>query len=351
MINEQDVKELASKLEEVKGESSKILDKVLSEDYVADDSVKIVHRGSELPSSGLTILEDAPAVTNDATKNYNDAVEELAQLGELKSLITDEEATQLFKIVTESQNNPDYDVYANMPPRMKTQITNVIKIGNIKGKAAINSFCRMMIDTFITEIKLDENISEYMNDLNAVLAIPDPIDMYNDHTRETFEVNILKQADSLTNKTEADKIRLVSKAYTDSYTLERQKAILTSEFYNKLNKNINKYFKRLCDNFDFKLYKAGYKNKSIFTLIDKLQSLFKINETIAKKYIVALCLTTKDYQISNKDEIWFMYSSIRNIESLAAITKNHSEFSQLMINNIKSFIEEMLDKENKESEV
>ena len=64
MINEQDVKELASKLEDVKGESSKILDNVLSEDYVADDKVKIIACGSGIPSSGLTILEDAPEVTS-----------------------------------------------------------------------------------------------------------------------------------------------------------------------------------------------------------------------------------------------------------------------------------------------
>lgn len=366
-IGEQQAKELSNALEQEAEKSSSVqaIRKVLDGDVDTSNKTKIIVSGmgqpylsaealSEFAEEKTEVTSEFDITSDEALKNLLDAQENVQATVNKHAArtISDEDAMALFNIINKSSTDPDFDVYAALPQRLKTEMGTMLKSFNIKGKKTINSFCKMMVENFIEEIKLNDDLKAYSDEINKALAIPDPIDMYNEHYRELFEKNLLEKADALTNEEEANKLRAISKAYTDAYTLERQKAIIEQpEFYAKLNKNCNKYFDRLCDSFDFVLMKSGYKNKSIKAMIPLLGKLFNLNEYNAKKYIVALCLATRNYSASNKDESWFMYSSLRNIESLAAITKNPSEFSQLMINNIKEFIEAMLERENIESEV
>lgn len=321
-------------------------------------AMNAVMEGNAEPDKPIQIAENEDAGFQDMS---DDKLKELLESKDPNKFanqqtiesMTDEEAIALLDIANKFAADEDFNVYAALPDRVRTFMTGQLKMYGINSRKSINGFCRMMVEELVGEMKMDKEFKAFQDDLEKTLAIPEIIDMYAEHTRDLMEKDLLEKANHAVDEEKAIELRAISKAYTDSYTLTRQKALFMSDpkVISQMHKHTGKHFNRLCDDFDYVLSKSRFKVQPVKTLVPSLMNLFKITEPLAKGYVAILCLTCRNMTWHNMDDVWFMYSSVRNIATLTHTSQNRTEFSQLMINTIKEFLESVANGVMKDCEV
>jgi len=266
------------------------------------------------------------------------------------SPISTDEASILFGIMNEFRTNPKLDVYAALPTSIRNLINKQTADFGLTTLPEIKKFAGIMVGEMVKEMNLDKEFSDFQTNLSKELEIPSIMDMYAEHTKSMMEDGLEGKAKALeeSNPEKAAYIRSISKAYKDSYTLDRQKELLATNatIITKMGKNTTKLFTRICDHFDYKMSKSQFRINKISEVIKALQCILPINDDMAKRYVVLLCKVCENYSIDKVDEVAFMYYSVNNIISLAYVsTDKATAFSTEVISNINALIELISDKD------
>jgi hypothetical protein len=250
--------------------------------------------------------------------------------------LTEEELMELYNVAVRAQADPNLNVAAELPKRMYDIIFSNCRALQIKNVKTINRYARMVVMELMQEMSLDKECKAFQDELSKAMAFPEIVDMYAEHTRNIMEVSIIAQADTTTDE-ELKKVLLeTSKAYTDAYTFERQLKLLENDvFIRGLAKKIKRY-ERACDSFDFVMGRSILRTIHIKNLLIELPHVLKLNENQCKAFIVMLAEVTKNIKPDDKPGVWFMYSSVRNIVTLARTGTTKTAFSIECIEKLKN---------------
>ena len=268
-----------------------------------------------------------------------------------------EDILQLYSISKKIKANPSYNVVPEIPDKLFKAISAEAAMLNMDHRQ-IAAFAREMVIEFAEEIAmckdtqdLKKGLDQFQSDMKVLTTMPELIDLQAEGVRKQYEVDLLKNANDPENKyseKEREKMRAVSKAFTDSYTFERQRALMEREMVtnftgsSKTQKIIRKRFDRYCDDFDFILNKTITNPKHIKDLIGMLPAIYpNINELQCKVFISLLLIITRDVQPDDTAGTMFMYSSLYNITSLAGSSNIRSEFGDKRIKILDDFIVEL----------
>ena len=272
-----------------------------------------------------------------------------------ESGITEEDAMVLFDIASK-YDNKKFNVYEALTPNLKGIIHGELRKMGIVGQKAVNTFSRVMVENLIQEMRVDKEFNVFNDEITKLMNFPDAGDMYLEHYQDLMENGLIKKAEAIEqdNKEVAQTYRNVSKAYTDAYTLVRQRDLLVSDrlkLINQMNKNITKKFKKLCEDFDYLMAKSKYRCPSIELVVPALQQLFTVDEMNARKYVVMICKVAEKLDTHKQEDLWWMYHSVNNPVNLTKVNGTKTEFSKLMSKTMKEFLEYLIDVEAKDCEV
>jgi hypothetical protein len=165
-----------------------------------------------------------------------------------------------------------------------------------------------------------------------------------------------KLADSIQEKNpeKAAEIKRIIQAYTDSYTLVKQRELINNNpsVIKQIRKNVIKKYMRFVEHFDFIMSKTQFQINSVDDIVQILTNTFDITDELAMKYVVILCQTCEKLDFHKIEDAWFMYNSVKNIMSLKYVNhSNPAEFSKTLKDNIKELLAFIADEENKDIEV
>lgn len=264
----------------------------------------------------------------------------------LLELMESEDILKLYDLAIKAKNNPKFNVVAELPKSIYDLIINTIykdKSMGIIPKKDLSKFVRMLIINLGEEISKDNEFKTIKDDIDTVIKEGqiEFINAYEEYTKELFGDTLKERANKEENPELKKKLLDLSTAYEDSYQLKKQKDLLKDPiFMNRLIKNENKRFDRLCDNFDFILNKKFLHKVSIRDLFKLLPKVLKVNELQIKDYIIATCIATKDVATDDAAGLMYMYNSINIIKLLIqSASIPDEEKAEFIINSFKNLKE------------
>ena len=254
---------------------------------------------------------------------------------------------KLYELATKANSDPEYNVVAELPKDIYALMETQAKALGLRGKRA-NGFIRAMVIDLGKEIAFDKECKAFMDELKAATEIPEILDMHGEHMRETYEIKMLEDANNmeldLSDETR-EKMRSISKAFTDSYTLSRQMELLNDDvFINKIPKLLKKKLNRMCDDFDYILSKTIISKASVKEINGLMDHILKVGDTKTAIFILFLCELTKNANKDNTPETMFMYASLYNIRTLATVGDVKSDFAKEKIEYLKKFFDALSEK-------
>ena len=219
------------------------------------------------------------------------------------------------------------------------------KIIDSKGLVFYNAKTHDIVDLkmLYDAVELDEDKKALDKEITTInKSIREDIDKSEEERREIMEVRFVEEANNSEDESKKERLLALSKAYTESYTLEPlMKLIGTEEFYDKY-KRYEKRMSRLFDDYDF-IIQHSYKRISLNQLhrlmvnSDKSSSIVKFTRDDADKFCIALSVACKDYDYNSKSDCWFMYCAITNILYLMNSKNRDGELYRTKIGYLERF--------------
>ena len=250
----------------------------------------------------------------------------------LKDLTT-EEIMGLYKLSVDVKNNPKLNPVPHLPESIRKYI---IEDGKAMGFSPqqIIFLAREMVLAFGNEIAMDKEIQDLQDEITRAMNIPEFMDFYGEALRDTYEIKLKEQAEQETDPDKKANMLLISKAFTDSYTLEPLMAMFEDQgFVGKIVKLLRKKANMLCDDFDYVLNKIIVKRVSVRSMVTDLKAIYPEMEPWRRELLV-LFLVYRCRFATKEDKymMMYMYSSLFNTRSLASaentdLEKDNVEFS------------------------
>ena len=202
------------------------------------------------------------------------------------------------------------------------------------------------IELDIEKKETSESIKNMKKDMDEMVAS-------NEETRrDIMENRLINKANELKDEKEKEKLLAMSKAYTDSYTLEPlMKFIEEEDFKKKYDRAVKRYNRYFMD-FDYVLEKtsnASISNLSkVYQLMKKTKSSKDTKVTFEDDEPMLFCLTLalycKNTSLIDKPKIWYMYSSMISIlhllssATLTPFIKEKVEYLNKFFDKIKKVV-------------
>ena len=176
--------------------------------------------------------------------------------------------------------------------------------------------------------------------------------------REMMEVTLKEKAEECTDEEEKKRMLDTSKAYTDSYTLERFIEFIRSDncskFKNKIKNNKTR-IKRLFTDCDYIIDKVISVNSSNTIRFNDLSNkilnhnIEKYDSGVVCDFVILLALhLSKSIDITYKPDLWYGYNLIDNINHLFSINTFATDFDKEKDKNLEKVFNEIIDFKNKE---
>ena len=250
----------------------------------------------------------------------------------LKDLST-EEIMNLYKLSIDVKNNPKLNPVPLLPESIRNYI---IEDGKTMGFSPqqIVFLAREMVLAFGNEISMDKEIQNLQDEITKAMNIPEFMDFYGEALRDTYEVKLKEEAEKETDLEKKANMLLISRAFTDSYTLKPLMNMFKDKsFVGKIVKLLRKKANNLCYDFDFTLNKITVKHVSVRTMVTDLKIIYPEMEPWRRELLVLfLVYKCRFATTDDKYMMMYMYSSLFNTHSLASaentdLEKDNVEFS------------------------
>ena len=279
---------------------------------------------------------------------------------------------QLFQVVERFRRKEEFSYYNALPDFFKKEIDGYVNAGSADVqvdrntiKSFKNHLAKELYNTIITNnysTKAFADISKFtVSEINKEKEkLGGSIHEYNNKLRHEYEVGFIEKAEALEASDEegaaetAQKLRLASKMFTQSYTYEDMYEAYINGKIKVKNIQVEK-INRTCQEFNRKYYNNTFKINDVTMVISVLDRVLdnKYNITAIKKFVVAFINYTKNFRPENIHEHVFMYYFIQNILALdVKIPQNEQiEFNELLIQNINKFLDLIIEKDNQKEEL
>lgn len=322
----------------------------------------------------LEMLGDTPIP--EVKPELNEAVEE--QLTE--SLggygLSDSDTMDLLDVIRRYRAGENFSVYNALPDGMKALVNKTIiaaDLGIVPDARIRNMFAKNMLDEFVMDANIDKEFDDFERRLKEELKIPNMMDMYSEHTRETMEDILPKKADEMEEQfpETAANIRRLSANFTSSYKFDKVIDTLLNnrKARTRTIKDLNK-FKRFVEEFNFIASKSNIKIEDMENVAknlveflakitdnngliiapwisDEYREKLYVDEVDAAKVIILVCKTCKSLTIGDIFDTSLMYYTVKNISSLAHVDIDKpTDFSIEIANNILMVISKIRDVED-----
>ena len=323
-------------LEEAVTEENSTVDKQeLSKDTSVTDSNAAKNEIilSEPPAPEVPVDEDEnPTPILDPTKvNLED--------------LSTEEIMNLYKLSIDVKNDPKLNPIPRLPESIKKYILDDGKAMGFSSNQIV-FLAREMVLAFGSEISMDKEIKDIQDEIARAMNIPEFMDFYGEALRDTYEIKLKEKAEQETDPDKKANMLLVSKAFTDSYTLEPLMAMFDDKsFVGKIVKLLRKKANKLCDDFDYVINKIIVKNVSVRFMVTDLKAIYPEMEPWRRELLVLFLIYKCRFATTdNKYMMMYMYSSLFNVRSLASaentdLEKDNVEFSVTRRGYLDAFFE------------
>lgn len=367
ILKDKEIDEIVDVLEKNKPEEVEKLNEISNIDNTKENIEEGIGCVTIDPQSGVQsglVSADIPLYEINKDKSITDLINKDSDEESLKKAIlntskdasiSDEATYKILNIILKLKNGENIpNLYNELPEEIKTQVQKLA----IESGISTNNMAKMVMETFISQVNIDKEIIDFQTAMNNTLDIPDILDMYTEHIRDTMEIKTLESADRLEEGGEKDKanlLRQVSKAFTDSYTFTSLLNFLYTD--KKAKKRIDKDvkdYKNFCWSFDYNNQNSRFAINSSYDILPTLERLFEEDESITsddiKKFVILFCKRCEGLNCNDVVDAAYMYYSIKNIITLNYIEELKTDFSKTILNNVKSVILAILEEEENHNE-
>ena len=247
--------------------------------------------------------------------------------------LSTEEIMNLYKLSIDVKNNPKLNPIPSLPESIKKYILDDGKAMGFSDNQIV-FLAREMVLAFGSEISMDKEIKDIQDEIARAMNIPEFMDFYGEALRDTYEIKLKEKAEQETDPDKKANMLLVSKAFTDSYTLEPLMAMFDDKsFVGKIVKLLRKKANKLCDDFDYVINKVIVKNVSVRFMVTDLKAIYPEMEPWRRELLVLFLIYKCRFATTDdKYMMMYMYSSLFNVRSLASaentdLEKDNVEFS------------------------
>ena len=247
--------------------------------------------------------------------------------------LSTEEIMNLYKLSIDVKNDPKLNPIPRLPESIKKYILDDGKAMGFSSNQIV-FLAREMVLAFGSEISMDKEIKDIQDEITRAMNIPEFMDFYGEALRDTYEIKLKEKAEQETDPEKKANMLLVSKAFTDSYTLEPLMAMFDDKsFVGKIVKLLRKKANKLCDDFDYVINKIIVKNVSVRFMVTDLKSIYPEMEPWRRELLVLFLIYKCRFATTDdKYMMMYMYSSLFNVRSLVSaentdLEKDNVEFS------------------------
>lgn len=247
--------------------------------------------------------------------------------------LSTEEIMNLYKLSIDVKNDPKLNPIPRLPESIKKYILDDGKAMGFSSNQIV-FLAREMVLAFGSEISMDKEIKDIQDEIARAMNIPEFMDFYGEALRDTYEIKLKEKAEQETDPDKKANMLLVSKAFTDSYTLEPLMAMFDDKsFVGKIVKLLRKKANKLCDDFDYVINKIIVKNVSVRFMVTDLKAIYPEMEPWRRELLVLFLIYKCRFATTDdKYMMMYMYSSLFNVRSLASaentdLEKDNVEFS------------------------
>ena len=247
--------------------------------------------------------------------------------------LSTEEIMNLYKLSIDVKNDPKLNPIPRLPESIKKYILDDGKAMGFSSNQIV-FLAREMVLAFGSEISMDKEIKDIQDEIARAMNIPEFMDFYGEALRDTYEIKLKEKAEQETDPEKKANMLLVSKAFTDSYTLEPLMAMFDDKsFVGKIVKLLRKKANKLCDDFDYVINKIIVKNVSVRFMVTDLKAIYPEMEPWRRELLVLFLIYKCRFATTDdKYMMMYMYSSLFNVRSLASaentdLEKDNVEFS------------------------
>ena len=263
--------------------------------------------------------------------------------------LSTEEIMNLYKLSIDVKNDPKLNPIPRLPESIKKYILDDGKAMGFSNNQIV-FLAREMVLAFGSEISMDKEIKDIQDEIARAMNIPEFMDFYGEALRDTYEIKLKEKAEQETDPDKKANMLLVSKAFTDSYTLEPLMAMFDDKsFVGKIVKLLRKKANKLCDDFDYVINKIIVKNVSVRFMVTDLKAIYPEMEPWRRELLVLFLIYKCRFATTDdKYMMMYMYSSLFNVRSLASaentdLEKDNVEFSVTRRGYLDSFFEKTKD--------
>ena len=310
----------------------------------------------EQESSKNTSVTDSNAVKNEIILSEPPAPEVPVDEDENPTPILDptkvnledlstEEIMNLYKLSIDVKNDPKLNPIPRLPESIKKYILDDGKAMGFSSNQIV-FLAREMVLAFGSEISMDKEIKDIQDEITRAMNIPEFMDFYGEALRDTYEIKLKEKAEQETDPEKKANMLLVSKAFTDSYTLEPLMAMFDDKsFVGKIVKLLRKKANKLCDDFDYVINKIIVKNVSVRFMVTDLKAIYPEMEPWRRELLVLFLIYKCRFATTDdKYMMMYMYSSLFNVRSLSSaentdLEKDNVEFSVTRRGYLDAFFE------------
>lgn len=259
--------------------------------------------------------------------------------------LSTEEIMNLYKLSIDVKNDPKLNPIPRLPESIKKYILDDGKAMGFSSNQIV-FLAREMVLAFGSEISMDKEIKDIQDEIARAMNIPEFMDFYGEALRDTYEIKLKEKAEQETDPEKKANMLLVSKAFTDSYTLEPLMAMFDDKsFVGKIVKLLRKKANKLCDDFDYVINKIIVKNVSVRFMVTDLKTIYPEMEPWRRELLVLFLIYKCRFATTDdKYMMMYMYSSLFNVRSLASaentdLEKDNVEFSVTRRGYLDAFFE------------
>ena len=259
--------------------------------------------------------------------------------------LSTEEIMNLYKLSIDVKNDPKLNPIPRLPESIKKYILDDGKAMGFSSNQIV-FLAREMVLAFGSEISMDKEIKDIQDEIARAMNIPEFMDFYGEALRDTYEIKLKEKAEQETDPEKKANMLLVSKAFTDSYTLEPLMAMFDDKsFVGKIVKLLRKKANKLCDDFDYVINKIIVKNVSVRFMVTDLKAIYPEMEPWRRELLVLFLIYKCRFATTDdKYMMMYMYSSLFNVRSLASaentdLEKDNVEFSVTRRGYLDAFFE------------
>lgn len=253
--------------------------------------------------------------------------------------ISDEDGAKLFEIIRRYKAGEEFDLYNEMPDRIKPTIDSMRFTS--EGKVSKNSAAKFLLDSFINDAKFNAAVEEYNTEINNLMIDSNREFQY--LAQDTIN-EMLSRIDDIRkeNPEKADQIEAIKKAFDDSKSFNRQLDYLDHISAKKLNKLLDRYDNE-CFYFNKKVNKTDVKIpdiKKIAPIIKKALPGFTEKQT--KLFSIVLMKSVENMDTENIVDLAYIYRLVSNIATFEFNTDFKSEYAKELFGNIAPVIQKII---------